>query len=163
MILTVNDKSYELDDISTSSELYLNTDSAEKAITIYTELRNMRAYTYGGRLYADRVVSKFMLSDVRGEGIRIYIKLLIFDVVCIWSLFLIYLYIKTEFLSSSSEFCCTYHIAFPFFFNRRSQCFTFLVQWNHRLSFIFAEIFTKSNPCFLFLKHGLSRLNWLFS
>ena len=75
MILTVNDKSYELDDISTSSELYLNTDSAEKAITIYTELRNMRAYTYGGRLYADRVVSKFMLSDVRGEGIRIYIKL----------------------------------------------------------------------------------------
>ena len=73
--LTVNDKSYELDDISTSSELYLNTDSAEKAITIYTELRNMRAYTYGGRLYADRVVSKFMLSDVRGEGIRIYIKL----------------------------------------------------------------------------------------
>lgn len=75
MILTVNDKSYELDDISTSSEFYLNTDSAEKAITIYTELRNMRAYTYGGRLYADRVVSKFMLSDVRGEGIRIYIKL----------------------------------------------------------------------------------------
>lgn len=75
MILTVNDKSYELDDISTSSELYLNTDSAEKAITIYTELRNMRAYTYGSRLYADRVVSKFMLSDVRGEGIRIYIKL----------------------------------------------------------------------------------------
>lgn len=73
--LTVNDKSYELDDISTSSEFYLNTDSAEKAITIYTELRNMRAYTYGGRLYADRVVSKFMLSDVRGEGIRIYIKL----------------------------------------------------------------------------------------
>lgn len=75
MILTVNDKSYELDDISTSSEFYLNTDSAEKAITIYTELRSMRAYTYGGRLYADRVVSKFMLSDVRGEGIRIYIKL----------------------------------------------------------------------------------------
>ena len=75
MILTVNDKSYELDDISTSSELYLNTDSAEKAITIYTELRNMRAYTYGGRLYADRVVSKFTLSEVRGDLIRIYVKL----------------------------------------------------------------------------------------
>lgn len=75
MILTVNDKSYELDDISTSSEFYLNTDSAEKAITIYTELRNMRAYTYGGRLYADRVVSKFTLSEVRGDLIRIYVKL----------------------------------------------------------------------------------------
>lgn len=75
MILTVNDKSYELDDISTSSEFYLNTDSAEKAITIYTELRNMRAYTYGGRLYADRVVSKITLSEVRGDLIRIYVKL----------------------------------------------------------------------------------------
>lgn len=73
--LTVNDKSYELDDISTSSEFYLNTDSAEKAITIYTELRNMRAYTYGGRLYADRVVSKITLSEVRGDLIRIYVKL----------------------------------------------------------------------------------------
>ena len=75
IILRVSGKEYEVDDISTSSELYLYAENADEAISIYRELRDMRAYTYNGTLYADRVVSKFTLSEVRGEGIRVYIRL----------------------------------------------------------------------------------------
>ena len=73
--LIVNGTTYELDDISTSSEFYLYTDSADEAVEIYKEFRCMRAYTYNGTLYADRVVSKITLSEVRGDLIRIYVKL----------------------------------------------------------------------------------------
>lgn len=73
--LIVNGTTYELDDISTSSEFYLYTDSADKAVDIYKAFRCMRAFTYNGTMYADRVVSKITLSEVRGDLIRIYVKL----------------------------------------------------------------------------------------
>ena len=41
IILRVSGKEYEVDDISTSSELYLYAENADEAISIYIELRDM--------------------------------------------------------------------------------------------------------------------------
>ena len=74
-MLTVKGVSYETEDISTSSEIYIPMESAEEAAEAYLALRNMGAYTFNGILYADKTVGKITLSELKPGSIRIVLKM----------------------------------------------------------------------------------------
>ena len=74
-MLTVKGVSYETEDISTSSEIYIPMESAEEAAEAYLALRNMGAYTFNGILCADKTVGKITLSELRPGSIRIVLKM----------------------------------------------------------------------------------------
>ena len=74
-MLTVKGVSYETEDISTSSEIYIPMESAEEAAEAYLTLRNMGAYTFNGVLYADKTVGKITLSELKPGSIRIVLKM----------------------------------------------------------------------------------------
>lgn len=74
-MLTVKGVSYETEDISTSSEIYIPMESAEEAAEAYLNLRGMGAYTFNGILYADKTVGKITLSELKPGSIRIVLKM----------------------------------------------------------------------------------------
>ena len=74
-MLTVKGISYETEDISTSSEIYIPMESAEEAAEAYLTLRGMGAYTFNGILYADKTVGKITLSELKPGSIRIVLKM----------------------------------------------------------------------------------------
>lgn len=74
-MLTVKGISYETEDISTSSEIYIPMESAEEAAEAYLALRNMGAYTFNGILCADKTVGKITLSELKPGSIRIVLKM----------------------------------------------------------------------------------------
>ena len=74
-MLTVKGISYETEDISTSSEIYIPMESAEEAVEAYLTLRGMGAYTFNGILYADKTVGKITLSELKPGSIRIVLKM----------------------------------------------------------------------------------------
>ena len=74
-MLTVKGISYETEDISTSSEIYIPMESAEEAAEAYLTLRGMGAYTFNGILYADKTVGKITLSEMKPGSIRIVLKM----------------------------------------------------------------------------------------
>ena len=74
-MLTVKGISYETEDISTSSEIYVPMESAEEAAEAYLALRSMGAYTFNGVLYTDKAVGKITLSELKPGSIRIVLKM----------------------------------------------------------------------------------------
>lgn len=74
-MLTVREKTYETEDISTGSEIYVTVQSADEAAEAYLSLRDMGVFTLDGRRYTSKTVSKITLSEVRGGDIRIIIRL----------------------------------------------------------------------------------------
>lgn len=75
MDLNVNGIDYAIEDISTSTELHIPVSSSEEGAEVFLALREMRSYMYNGILYADRIVSKITLSEIRDGDIKVVVRL----------------------------------------------------------------------------------------
>lgn len=75
MVLIYNGTSYIVDDISTSSEIYMTLPDIDAGIKAMVELRGMQSYSINGTQKQGMIVSKITLSHVRGGETRLYVSL----------------------------------------------------------------------------------------
>ena len=75
MILSANGKTYEVEDISISTELYVHAADEEEGLQIFRELTNLQSFTLNGEEYAGLVVSKISLIVLKNESTKVIVRL----------------------------------------------------------------------------------------
>lgn len=75
MTLSVQDRTYDVDDISTGTELYVNAGDVEEGMRTFRDLYDLQSYTLNGSVYTGMVVSKISLVVLKGESVRIIVRM----------------------------------------------------------------------------------------
>lgn len=75
MVLTYRGIDYTVDDISTSTEIYMTLPNIDAGIKVLMDLRDMQSYVFNDTQKQGMIVSKITLSSVRGGDTRLMIGL----------------------------------------------------------------------------------------
>lgn len=75
MTLLVSGKTYEVEDISISTELYVRAADEEEGLQVFKDLSNLQSFTLNGTEYAGLVVSKISLVVVKNDHARVIVRM----------------------------------------------------------------------------------------
>lgn len=75
MVLTANGKTYEAEDISIGTELYIRAENEDEGLRIFSELTDVQAFTLNGVEYVGMAVSKISLIAVKNDSARVIVRM----------------------------------------------------------------------------------------
>ena len=75
MTLSANGKTYEVEDISISTELYVRAEDEEEGLQIFRELTDLQSFSLNGVEYAGLVVAKISLIVLKHDSAKVIVRM----------------------------------------------------------------------------------------